>query len=155
MTCDDIRDLVEPLAADELTPTEEVRAHLETCPSCAAALATARRIEATLAARLVVEAPARFSASVHQRIRRERWVAEQRVDRIFNVAIAAAILLLAGGVFFLVRGSAVLEATSQFLSLASTFSGDAARTAAPSAGTYIAATGLFVSGLAMWWWAES
>ena len=80
MTCDDILDLVEPLAADELTPTEEVRAHLETYHSCAAALATARRIEATLAARLVVEAPARFSASVHQRIRRERWVAEQRVD---------------------------------------------------------------------------
>ena len=77
------------------------------------------------------------------------------MDRIFNVAIAAAILLLAGGVFFLLRGSAVLEATVQFLALASTFTGEAAQSAAPSLGTYVAATGLFVSGLAMWWWAES
>ncbi len=155
MTCNDLLDLVEPIAADELTPTAEMRAHLETCPSCASARATARRIEATLAARLVVEAPPRFAASVHARIRRERWVAEQRVDRIFNVAIAAAVLLLAGGVFFLLRGSAVLEGTVQFLALAGTFGDQAAQAAAPSAGTYVAATGLFVSGLAMWWWAES
>lgn len=155
MTCHEILDLVEPIAADELTPTDEMRGHLETCRSCAAALATARRIEATLAARLVLEAPPRFAASVHQRIRRERWVAEERVDRIFNVAIAAAILLLAGGVFFLLRGSAVLEGTVQFLALATTVGDQAAQAAAPSAGTYIAATGLFVSGLAMWWWAES
>jgi anti-sigma factor RsiW len=155
MTCDDILDLIEPIAADDLTPSDEMRAHLESCPSCAAALATARRIEATLATRLVVEAPPRFAASVHQRIRRERWVEEQRVDRIFNVAIAAAVLLLVGGVLFLLRGSAVLEAAGQFLALASTFSGEAAESAAPSLGTYVAATGLFVSGLAMWWWAES
>lgn len=155
MTCDDVLNQIEPIAADELTPTGEVRAHLETCLSCAAALATARRIEASLAAWPEAAAPPRFASSVQQRIRRERWMLEQRVDRIFNVAIAVALLLVAGGVFFLLRGPAVLDAAGQFVTLIATFGQGAAATAAPSLMTYVAATGLFVSGLAMWWWAES
>ena len=155
MTCDDVLDLVEPLAGGDLPPTDDLRAHLESCPSCASALATARRIEAFLAARPVVEAPVRFAATVQGRIRRERWVEEQRIDRIFNVAIAAAILLAVGGVFFLLRGAAVLDATGQFVALISALGESEAPASAPSVGTYAAATGLFVSGLAMWWWAES
>ena len=155
MTCDDVLDQIEALAAGDLTPTDALRAHLETCPSCASALATARRVEAALAARPVVEAPVRFAASVQARIRRERWVEEQRVDRIFNVAIAAAVLLAVGGVFFLLRGAAVLEATGQFLALISALGEVEAPVSGPGVGTYAAAMGLFVSGLAMWWWAES
>jgi anti-sigma factor RsiW len=155
MTCDDVLDRIEPLAAGDLTPTDALRAHLETCPSCAAALATARRIEGFLAARPAIDAPARFAAAVQARIRRERWVEEQRVDRIFNVAIAAAILLAVGGVFFLLRGAAVLEATGQFVALVSALGETEARVSTPTMGTYAAATGLFVSGLVMWWWAES
>jgi anti-sigma factor RsiW len=155
MTCSEILDQIEPIAAGDLTPTAAVREHLETCPSCAAALATARRIDASLAARPAVEAPVSFVAAVQARIRRDRWMLEQRVDRIFNVAIAAAILLAVGGVFFLLRGSAVLEATGQLLAVLSTFGNADAGAGAPSLGTYVAAMGLFVSGVAMWWWAES
>ncbi len=155
MTCDDVLDKIEPLAAGDLTPTEALRAHLETCPSCASALATARRVETALAARPIVEAPVRFAATVQARIRRERWVEEQRVDRIFNGAIAAAILLAVGGVFFLLRGSVVLDAAGQFLAVLSAFGEGEPSAGAPSLGTYVAAMGLFVSGVAMWWWAES
>ena len=155
MTCDDVLDQIEPLAAGDLTPTEALRAHLESCPTCASALATARRIEASLVARPTIEAPVRFAATVQGRIRRERWVEEQRVDRIFNVAIAAAVLLAVGGVFFLLRGAAVLEATGQFVAVIAALGEVEAAASGPGVGTYAAATGLFVSGLAMWWWAES
>lgn len=155
MTCDDVLDQVEPLAAGDIVPTDALRAHFETCPSCASALATARRIEASLAARPIVEAPPRFAATVQGRIRRDRWLEEQRVDRIFNVAIAAAVLLVVGGVFFLLRGAAVLDAAGQFVALISALGETDSGISTPNLGTYVAATGLFVSGLAMWWWAES
>ena len=84
MTCAALLDLVDAIAAGDLEPDHEMRAHLESCPTCAAELASARRIEALLAARAAPEAPPRFTVAVQHRIRTERWNAEQRVDRIFN-----------------------------------------------------------------------
>jgi hypothetical protein len=37
MTCRDVADFIELIAAEEIQPTAEIRAHLETRPSCAAA----------------------------------------------------------------------------------------------------------------------
>ena len=76
-------------------------------------------------------------------------------DRIFNLAIAAAVLLFVGGIVFLVQGSAWVESVAQLSALMASAGSHAADAAAPSLTTYVAATGLFVSGLAMWWWAES
>lgn len=155
MTCDDVLNQVEAIAAGDLAAGEGARQHLETCPACAAALATATRIEAMLAARPVVEAPPRFVAAVQQRIRRERWQTEQRVDSIFNIGIAAAAVLFIAGIVFVLRASAVFDAAGNLSAVLATVGAQAVEAAAPTLATYVAATGLFLSGLAMWWWAES
>ena len=98
MSCSDVLDLIEPIAAGDLGADEAVRAHLQSCVTCAAALASAQRLESALKGMEIPPAPATFSATVLQRIRRDRWQSEQNVDRLFNLAIVAAVLLMIGGV---------------------------------------------------------
>ncbi len=155
MSCEEVLNQVEAIAAGDVTAGVATRQHLESCPSCAAALATATRVEALLSSRPVIEAPPRFASAVQHRISRERWLVEQRVDNIFNVGIAAAAVLFVAGLLFLLRASAVLDAAGQLSALLAGFGTQAVQAAAPSLATYVAATGLFLSGLAMWWWAES
>jgi hypothetical protein len=154
MTCHDVIELVEAIAAGDLEPDMDVRAHLESCRGCASALATARRVEAALARREAPAAPPRFSAMVLQRIRREQWRAEQQVDRLFNVTIVVAVALLAGGAFALMNLSGLLAAAGQMVGAFANLRGEVAREAAPSLATYVAAAGLLLSALGMWWWAE-
>ena len=61
MTCADVADLIDPIAAGDLTPDAAVSAHLAACPSCARTLDAARRIETLLRARLVPSAPSQFT----------------------------------------------------------------------------------------------
>src|SRR3954468_7458661 len=110
MTCKEALELVEPVAASDIVVDADARAHFETCLGCAAALASARRLEMMLAAREVPVAPPRFTAAVTQRLRRERWRSEQHVDLLFNAAIAVAVLLIAGGGFALMNLSGVMAA---------------------------------------------
>lgn len=51
LTCAEALDLVEPIAAGDCEVNDAARAHFETCPRCASALASARRIETALARR--------------------------------------------------------------------------------------------------------
>lgn len=155
MTCRHVLELVEPIAAGDVHPDAAVRAHLESCPSCASALAAARRIETLLADRPAPEAPARFAAAVHQRIRRDRWQTEQHVDRIFNVAIGVAALLVIAGGAFLLNFTAVLESRDVLVEALAQVSQTAVRDIQPWIGTYVAATALLITGLGMWWWAEA
>jgi anti-sigma factor RsiW len=148
MTCHDVLDLVDAIAGGDADVAPDVRAHLETCPGCAAALAAARRIELALSAGEAPLAPATFTAAVIARIRRERWRSEQQVDRLFNVAIAAAILLVIGGAL------ALFNLASGTWMLVSALGGEAALQAQPLLVTYAAAAGLLMSALGMWWWAE-
>lgn len=154
MTCRDALELVEPIAAGDIAPDAPARAHFETCPGCAAQLASARRLETLLACREAFRPPARCSAAVLQRIRRERWQAEQQVDRLFNVTIAAALLLIGGGLFALMNVSGVLAAAGGTWTAVATLGAQVAREAAPSLNTYVAGILLLVSALAMWWYAE-
>jgi anti-sigma factor RsiW len=154
LTCDDVLPLVESIAAGELEVDLRARAHFETCPRCASALASARRIEAALSARPAPTAPARFTNAVLLRIRRERWQSEQYVDRLFNVAIVVAVLLMAGGVTAMFNLDALLSGAAATWRTLATVSGEAATKAAPSVSTYVASAGLFASALVMWWWAE-
>ena len=108
MTCKMALELVEPIASGDLEPDAAARAHFESCPQCAAALATARQREAVLAGRAAPAAPERFTSSVLQRIRRERWRAEQHVDRLFNVAIAVALVLITSGILALMNMSGLM-----------------------------------------------
>jgi anti-sigma factor RsiW len=154
MTCKHALDLVEPVAAGDLIADADLRAHFETCPRCAGALASARRLEAMLASREAPVAPARFAALVLQRIRRERWRSEQQVDRLFNVAIALALLLIVGGIFALMNLSGVLTGAADTWTAVATLSTQLARDAAPAVDTYIAGVCLLITALGMWWWAE-
>lgn len=154
MTCKDVIDAVEAIAAGDLEPGDELRAHLESCPGCASVLASARRLEAALARREAPQAPPRFAAVVLQRVRREQWRAEQHVDRLFNVAMIVALVVVAGGVLALMNLSGILAAASQVLTALANARGDVAQKAALTLATYIAAGGLLASALVMWWWAE-
>lgn len=154
MTCKELTDFVEPIAAGDLEPDAEMRAHFETCPPCASALASARRLEAALAGPEAPPAPARFTSLVLQRVRRERWRMEQNVDRLFNLAIVASLLIVAAGVFALMNLSGVVAGASEAWTLMSSVSGLVARAAVPSVNTYIAAGGLLATALGMWGWAE-
>ena len=154
MTCRDVVHLVEAIAAGDLEVAGDVRAHLETCPTCAAELASARRVETLLQARRVGEPSPRFASDVLARIRDDRWQSEQRVDRIFNVAIAAAVLLVVGGLAALTNVSGVLAGSAWLWGVMAQASGYMLETAAPVLLTYIAAAGLLMTALLMWWWAE-
>jgi anti-sigma factor RsiW len=154
MHCQDLLELIEPIAAGDLVPDEQVRAHLQTCPRCAGALASARRVETLLAAMDVPAAPAAFASAVLQRIRRDKWRSEQNVDRLFNVSIAAAALLLVGGLAALLNVETVLSFSGSLLAVLKDSGRDTARSAVPTVFTYVAALGLLASALGMWWWAE-
>jgi anti-sigma factor RsiW len=154
MTCEETLALVEPIVAGDVPVSESVRAHIETCPGCARALATAQRIDLALRGLPAPTAPPGFTAAVTARIRRERWVTEQRVDRLFNLGIAAAVLLLVAAVVSVANVSGVLAAADWTAVQLAALGSRAARQAAPAAGLYLAAAGLLVTALGMWWWAE-
>lgn len=154
MKCPDVLDLVEPIAAGDLVPDDRVREHLHSCPGCAGALASARRLEAQLKSMEFLAAPPAFATRVLQRIRRDRWQSEQNVDRLFNVAIAAAVILIVGGLVAMLNVATVISMTSSVWTVLKEGGRESVRTAAPTVGTYIAAVGLLASALGMWAWAE-
>jgi anti-sigma factor RsiW len=154
MICREVQDVIEALAAEETTATPAVREHLTTCVRCAASLALARRIEAALGPREAVTAPARFTAAALSRVRRERWRAEQRVDRAFNVAIAGAVVLLVAGVAMLFNVSGVVALAGSLSQFISEGAHAAAGRVAPVLPTYLAGTAIILTAVGVWWWAE-
>ena len=154
MDCRDALELVEPIAAGDLEVSPAMRDHVESCPRCAAALATARHLELLLTQRLAPAAPERFGATVAERIRRDRWQTEQRVDRLFNVAIVAAIVLLVSGTLALTNLQAVLTLTSRAAELATLMTSRMTARALPVLPAYLGAAALLASALVTWWWAE-
>ncbi len=154
MTCRDVLDRVEAVAAGDEPASAEFRAHLEGCIACAAALAEARRIEAMLAARPAPPAPARFTAAVTSHIRQVRWRSEQYVDRMFNIALLLGALTIAAGVLALSNINAVAAAFTGGLAILNRMSGEVVVRAAPMLGTYVGAAGLLATALFVWWWAE-
>jgi hypothetical protein len=154
MSCADALELVEPVAAADLPMDPAARAHFETCPGCAGALASARRVEAMLRAVETPPAPPAFSGIVLQRIRRERWRSEQQVDRLFNIAIVLAVVLVAGSIAAMLNAQTVFDVSRSAWLLLKGSARSAVAEAAPTLPTYVAAAGLLVSALAMWWWAE-
>ena len=155
MTCRDVQDVIESVAAGELAADDAFREHVETCVTCAAALASARAIEAALAVRPAPHAPARFEASVAARIRHERWRAEQHVDRAFNVAVALGVLAIAGGALALFNLASVTAAiASAAATLATAASQPASPAAEPPLWSYVLGCALLGTSLLVWKWAE-
>ncbi len=154
MTCDDVLEIVEAIAAGDVEVDSALRAHFETCPRCASTLASARRLETLLVARAKPKAPDGFTQAVLARIRHEQWQSEERVDRLFNVAIVIALLLVVGSVIALTNVDAALGAAGTVWGMVANASGQAVSAAAPVFLTYVAAIGLLMSALVMWWWAD-
>jgi hypothetical protein len=154
MLCRDVLDSVEAIAAGDLRPDAEMRAHLESCVGCAAALAAAERLESALQAMVFPAAPVAFTAGVLRRIRSDRWQAEQRVDRLFNLAMVAAVLLMVGAVAALFNVETMLALSGSAWEVFRNGVRASVRDAVPRMTTYVAAAGLLASALGMWWWAE-
>jgi anti-sigma factor RsiW len=154
VTCRDTVHLIEAIAAGDLVVADDVRAHFETCPTCAAALASARRVDALLRARGAAEPPPEFASAVLARIRADRWQSEQRVDRIFNVAIVIALALIVGSLAAITNVSGVLAGSTWVWRAVADASTRMLESAVPALATYVAAVGVLMSALLMWWWAE-
>lgn len=154
MFCDEALDAVEAIAAGELMPEGRVAAHLATCPNCAAALASARRLEQMLQARPVQKAPPQFTARTMALLRRRRWRSEQFLDIGFNVALGALALAVVATIWMLLHRSGLVSVSNDAVNFISARFVRMARRVAPSVPLYAGAAALLVTALGVWWWAE-
>ena len=154
MSCTDLDDLIEAIAARELEPDGDMRAHLATCLTCARALALARQIDGVLARQAVPNPSPGFTPALMARLRRERWQSEQYLDLAFNVAIALAVAAGVGGLWMVLTASGLAALSADLTRLFIATSGAVLTSMAPAVPVYALAAAVFVSGIAIWWWAE-
>jgi anti-sigma factor RsiW len=154
MFCDEVLELIEAIAAAEHRPDGRLAAHLETCPHCTAALESARQIDRLLQARAVPRPPAQFTARVMARVRRDRWRREQWLDAGFNIAVAAALVLVVAAVWFGMRATGLISVGGDTLAIAREQAAGFSTQVAAALPTYGGAAGVVAGALALWWWAE-
>ena len=154
MSCEDVLNAVEPIAAGELKPDDRLAAHLSTCASCASALEGARRLDALLRERTVAPPPTHFTSRTMARIRRERWRNEQMIDWSFNVILTLVAVALAVGIWIVVSRSGVTIVSNDAVQLAGTSMRTFFQRVSPSLPVYALATALILTALGVWWWAE-
>ena len=154
MFCDQVVELLEPIAAGDLAPDEGVARHLASCVHCAKALAAAHRVDRLLRARTVPEPSSQFTTRTLARIRRDRWRREQFLDAGFNVAIATVIAGVVLAVWMIIDRSGLSAISRDIVNLFGAELIAVARDIAPSATLYAGATALIATALAIWWWAE-
>src|SRR5262249_22020948 len=154
MFCDEALDAVEPIAAGDLTPDGRIAEHLASCPNCAAALASARKLESLLQARPVPRPGAQFTSRTLARVRRDRWRSEQYVDVGFNVAIVAVVAAVLAGIWTVLQRSGLSAVSSDAVNLFGSGIVALAHRIAPSLPLYAAATAVLATALVLWWWAE-
>jgi predicted anti-sigma-YlaC factor YlaD len=154
MFCDEVIDAIEPIAAGELTPEGRVAAHLATCPNCAAALASARRVEQLLQVRAVPKPAPQFTSRTMTVLRRRRWRREQFLDAGFNVALMIVGVSVVAVVWLaLNRSGLVVVSSGAFDALGAGFA-LLRQHVGPSVPIYAGATLLLATALGIWWWAE-
>ena len=105
MVCTDLDELIEPIAAGEIVPDADARAHLASCAACAHALELARQIDGVLAAQPVPDSAPAFTPTLMGRLRRERWRSEQYLDVAFNIAVGLAVATTVGGLVMVLAAS--------------------------------------------------
>jgi anti-sigma factor RsiW len=154
MFCDQVVELLEPIAAGDLMPDEGVTRHLESCPHCAEALASARRVDQLLRTRRVPTPPAQFTSRTIARIRRDRWRREQFFDTGFNVATTAVIGGVVLALWMIMDLSGLSAISRDMVDLFTVEVVTVARQMVPSVTLYASATALIATALAVWWWAE-
>jgi len=154
MTCTELDDLIEPLAAGDVEPSAEVRAHLAACPSCTASLALATRINRVLIAQVAPVPRPDFTAALVARMRRERWRSEQMLDLTFNFAVGLVAMIAIVGLWVAFSSTGLGAVGAVALNAAGHALAESAAHAAPQASIYMVTTLGLVTGLFVWWWAE-
>ena len=154
MTCDDVLNAVEPIAAGERQPDAWMASHLSTCVSCASALDAARRLDALLRQRLVPTPSAQFTTRTMARIRRARWHNEQVIDWAFNAGLALMALATVAGLWIIISRSGFTLTGNDALQLLGAGIRTLVQRVSPALPLYALATVLLVTALGIWWWAE-
>jgi hypothetical protein len=154
MFCDEVLELIEAIAAGDVTPDARIGSHVNSCAGCAAALADARRVEQMLRDRTVPSAPPQFTSRIMGRIRRDRWRRDQFLDLGFNFVVGLIVLGVVAGLWLLVSQSGIGGLGQDAASVLGTAAADLMRRAASSLPLYLAASGIVAAALGVWWWAE-
>lgn len=153
MDCNDLDDLIEPLAEGE-DAGAEAAAHLDGCARCSARVAMARELDRLLLQRARPDPPPGFTAEVLRRVRHERWRTEQVVDVGFNIAVAAGVLVILSGVSGVLWSLGWFAVDLETLSAATLAVAPWTAGLADQAQTLVMAALLLSSALALWWWVE-
>lgn len=154
MFCDEVLEVVEAIAAGDVTPEGRIAEHLASCADCAAALESARRVERMLRERPVPSAPAQFTVRTLGRVRRARWRSEQFLDAGFNAAIAIILAGVVVGIWMLAHRSGLAAVSGDAVDLFASGLTAFAHRVGPSLPLYLGATALVAMALGVWWWAE-
>jgi hypothetical protein len=154
MFCDEVLEIIEPIAAGERRLEGRIQAHLDTCRGCTEALDRARQVDRLLHARPAPKPPANFAARTLALVRRQRWRSEQYVDAGFNLSLAILAVLIVGSVWFVLNRSGLVTVGADVFDLFGAAFRAVAGRIAPSLPVYAGATALLVMALGVWWWAE-
>jgi hypothetical protein len=154
MFCDEILELIEPIAAGDLTPDGRMSAHLASCAGCAAALESARGLERVLQTRSAPRPTPQFTARIMGRLRRDRWRREQFLDAGFNLAIGLVLFGVVVAAWLLLYRSGLTGVGQQAVDLLNAAVVNVARRVVPSLPLYVGAAALLATALGVWWWAE-
>ena len=154
MFCDEVLEVLEPIAAGDLMPDARTGAHLASCADCRAALGRAREIERMLQVRTAPAPPAQFTARTLAGIRRDRWRRDQVLDAGFNIAVASLVLAAVGGVWLVMNRSGIVTVSNDAVALIEMFIATFVARVAPELPLYAAAMALLAATVGVWWWAE-
>jgi hypothetical protein len=154
MFCDEALDAVEAVAAGDLTPHGRIAEHFASCRQCAAALASARRVEQLLRTRDTPRPPSNFTSRTMARVRRARWRSDQFLDAGFNLALGLIVLGTAGVAWVLMNSLGLSSVSVDAMNLFTAGLGTLVRRVAPSLPLYAGATAVVATALGIWWWAE-
>jgi predicted anti-sigma-YlaC factor YlaD len=152
--CDEVLELIEPIAAGDVTPEGRLEAHLASCRDCRAALEDARRVEALLRGQPAPVPPPHFTARTMSRLRRERWRSEKAVDLGFNVALAAVAIAVVAGGWLLLRFSGFNVVGPDAIDLIGQGATTLVHRGLSVIPAYAGAAVLLGAALGLWWWAE-
>ena len=154
MFCDEALEAVERIAAGDLSADGRIAEHLGTCPDCAAALDSAKRVERLLRQRDVPRVSPQFTSSTLGRVRRARWRNDQWLDAGFNLGIAAIVVALVAAVWMILNRSGLAAVSNDAVGLFGSGLLTFASRVAPSLPLYAGAAALVATALGIWWWAE-
>ena len=154
MFCDEVLELIESIAGDDLRPDERTAAHLASCSRLRGRPREARQIDRLLKERPRPKPSSQFTSRIMGRLRRDRWRREQFLDRGFNVAIGLVALAVVMVFWLLISLTGMGDLGRDAIEMLNAATADVASRVAPSLPLYLGAAALVGTALGLWWWAE-